>query len=349
MPPYIIYKCQRLYSQWCPNNIIKGVIYNCTKSGWTDDNCFLDYLNKMFIPNTKHLPRPLLLIFDGHYSHLSIKVTRLAMENNIHFLCLPSHSTHLLQPLDIYTLKYVKQQWKQLLWERNKTSSKPIEKREFVQLFSKLYDFALIPRCSMAFAKSGVYSFDPRAIKNYRIIKNNLLTTAIPTAQSIAVSSNVLNSSRSNDEPVARRSTLVRSNSAPNLNIGDYLATCLHTIFVAILGHSTLTTNARAEPNSVHSNDDLLILDSTTSAYKSLDEALNATSSIELTTLSGREQSNSTKVTSSGERIHLSLPNISFNSSSSSGALIDLQRRFDSSVAILNSKTFFSKINFRFC
>ena len=132
------------------------------------------------------------------------------MENNIHFLCLPSHSTHLLQPLDIYTLKYVQQQWKQLLWKRNKISSKPIEKREFVQLFSKLYDFALIlSRCSMAFEKSGVYPFDPRTIKNYRKIKNNLLTTAIPTAQSIAVSSKVLNSSRSNDEPVARRNALV--------------------------------------------------------------------------------------------------------------------------------------------
>ena len=102
------------------------------------------------------------MIFVGHYSHLSMKAVRLAIQNEIHLLCLPSHSTHLLQPLDIYTLNYVKQQWKQVLWERNKTTSKPIDKCDFVHLFSKLYGYALIPaHCSTAFAKADIYPFDP--------------------------------------------------------------------------------------------------------------------------------------------------------------------------------------------
>lgn len=140
LPPYIIYKSLRLYTQWCPKNVIKGAVFNGTKSGWTDEHCFVDYLVKLFIPSTKHLKKPILLIFDGHYSHLSIKAVRLAIDNGIHLLCLPSHTTHVLQPLDIYTLKYVKQQWKELLWDHFKTTSKTMEKRDFVELFSKLYD-----------------------------------------------------------------------------------------------------------------------------------------------------------------------------------------------------------------
>ena len=114
-PPYIIYKSTRLYTQWCLKNAIKGAVFNGTKSGWTGDSCFYDYLEKLFIPNTKNVEKPILLIFDGHYSHLSMKSVQLAIRNNIHLLCLPSHCTHILQPLDIYTLRYVKRQWKELL------------------------------------------------------------------------------------------------------------------------------------------------------------------------------------------------------------------------------------------
>jgi hypothetical protein len=83
--------------------VSKIAVYNGTKSGWSDEDCSFDYLQKLFVPNTKHWKRPLLLIFDGHYSHLSIKTVLLAIENDIHLLCLPSHSAHLLQPFDIHT------------------------------------------------------------------------------------------------------------------------------------------------------------------------------------------------------------------------------------------------------
>ena len=106
---------------------------------------------------------PLLLIFDGHYSHLPpLRAVRLAIEHGIHLLALPSHSTHILQPLDVHTLKYVKQEWKKLLRERNKTTSRKMEKSDFTQLFPKLYEYALIPaHCSTAFAKSGIFPYDP--------------------------------------------------------------------------------------------------------------------------------------------------------------------------------------------
>ena len=81
LPPYIIYKSLKLYDQWCPKNIIRGAIFNGTDSGWIDENCFYDYLLKLFIPKTRNLPRPLLLIIDNHATHLSIKTSKLAIHS----------------------------------------------------------------------------------------------------------------------------------------------------------------------------------------------------------------------------------------------------------------------------
>lgn len=43
----------------------------------------------------------MLVIEDGHSSHMSMEMIGQARANNIHLLCLPAHCTHILQPLDI--------------------------------------------------------------------------------------------------------------------------------------------------------------------------------------------------------------------------------------------------------
>ena len=42
-----------------------------------------------------------MLIVDSHASHVSTEFIRFAKENKIVCLCLPAHSTYLLQPLDV--------------------------------------------------------------------------------------------------------------------------------------------------------------------------------------------------------------------------------------------------------
>ena len=43
----------------------------------------------------------MLLIQDGHSSHISLELIEVASKNNIHLLCLPAHTTHVQQPLDV--------------------------------------------------------------------------------------------------------------------------------------------------------------------------------------------------------------------------------------------------------
>ncbi|CAF2143517.1 unnamed protein product [Rotaria magnacalcarata] len=238
LPPYIIYKSLRLYDQWCPKNVIPGAVFNGTESGWIDEDCFYDYLLKLFIPKTQHIPRPLLLILDNHSTHLSIKTAKLAIQHHIHILCFPAHGTHILQPLDVYTFKYVKTQWRSLLWEFNQSSrNKTLEKSDFVRLFAKLYDYALLPaHCSPSFAKAGIYPYDPRIIRKEKLIKNgtNASTTTTNTGSLVRSVSVELNDPASTEyltttsRTTTKRNKLVKCPSAPNLNLDTFHANFDH-------------------------------------------------------------------------------------------------------------------------
>ena len=52
--------------------------------------------------------RPVLLVLDGHGSHITIDVIEYARSKEIHPLCLPSHTSHILQPLDVGVFKSFK-------------------------------------------------------------------------------------------------------------------------------------------------------------------------------------------------------------------------------------------------
>ena len=90
-----------------PDNVREGCVSNTlfvhSDSGWINADLFLEWF-KFFINNIPPT-RPVVLIQDGHSSHVSIELVELACENNIHLLCLPSHTSHILQPLDIGCFK----------------------------------------------------------------------------------------------------------------------------------------------------------------------------------------------------------------------------------------------------
>ena len=98
IPPMIIFPRVRVPSHFaadCP----PGSLLAAQKKGWVTSELYLKWF-KFFI---QQIPpaRPILLIQDGHSSHITVELIELAKENNIHILCLPSHTTHLLQPLDV--------------------------------------------------------------------------------------------------------------------------------------------------------------------------------------------------------------------------------------------------------
>lgn len=75
------------------------------------EECF----EEVFVKYTKDFFVPKLLLMDGHASHFTIKLIEIADSNNIHIICMPAHSTHLLEPLDVGVFKHFKASWRKTL------------------------------------------------------------------------------------------------------------------------------------------------------------------------------------------------------------------------------------------
>jgi hypothetical protein len=61
-----------------------------------------------------------LLVLDGHASHISNEVISFYIASKIILLCLPPHTTHLLQPLDIGVFAPLSEAYRSSVRERSK-------------------------------------------------------------------------------------------------------------------------------------------------------------------------------------------------------------------------------------
>jgi len=122
-----------------------------------DTNLFASWFKQGFIKWTAGSPRSLLLIYDGHMSHISLEVVDVAIKNQVHLLCLSPHCSHLLQPLDVDVFKPLKDQWRKLVKDWYKESRmKTIGKGQFSKLLAKLYTMLKPQSAVSGFAKCGI-------------------------------------------------------------------------------------------------------------------------------------------------------------------------------------------------
>jgi hypothetical protein len=110
LPVNVIFKARHLYSSWCTNGPIDAH-YNTSESGWMETDQFYEWFSSLFLPHVNKLDGKKILFLDGHVLHVSLKLIDLAVANDVILYRLPSHSTHILQPLDVSIFKQVKLTW----------------------------------------------------------------------------------------------------------------------------------------------------------------------------------------------------------------------------------------------
>ena len=110
--------------------------------------------------------RPLLLLVDGHSSHYDPDSIQFAQNQSIIIFCLPPHTTHEAQPLDVSFLGPLKKNWSHVCHDFIQSSSgKVITKYNFSELFSKAWLRTCLPEiiCS-GFKRAGIIPFNPDAL-----------------------------------------------------------------------------------------------------------------------------------------------------------------------------------------
>ena len=76
-----------------------------------EETQFAEWFSSVFLPLTSELRESgvSVLFCDGHGSQILVDIVTRARCENVILYCLPPHTTHLLQPLDVSVLGAVKE------------------------------------------------------------------------------------------------------------------------------------------------------------------------------------------------------------------------------------------------
>lgn len=100
VPPMMIFP-RKNFTDILMKGAPPGAIGKVHPSGWIQSNLFTEWFRHFIDKTNPSAESPILLIFDGHYSHTrNIEIIELARVNHVTIISLPPHTTHKLQPLD---------------------------------------------------------------------------------------------------------------------------------------------------------------------------------------------------------------------------------------------------------
>ena len=95
----MVFQGKNSQSSWRPDEPpLENIFYGLSESRWMTTKILALWFEK-FCDIT--MQRPLLLIFNGHLTHVSVAVIEKAMEENAFFIKLPPHIVDVVQPLDM--------------------------------------------------------------------------------------------------------------------------------------------------------------------------------------------------------------------------------------------------------
>ena len=110
----------------------------------------------------------MLLIEDGHGSHITLDVIELARKNDIHLLCLPYHTSHILQPLDIGVFKSFKSGYSKACRKYiMENPGRVITSEVIASLVGETWAHSITPMNILSgFKKSGISPLNPSEVSD---------------------------------------------------------------------------------------------------------------------------------------------------------------------------------------
>jgi hypothetical protein len=163
LKPMIIWPASTHRSNWTTYDT-PGWVYAFSESGYTDSYLTLQWLQKVFDPQTKARANGKLriLICDGFGTHETLEILEFCFENNIILCRLPSHTSHKLQPCDVAAFGPLKTAYRDEVERLYRSGVTIVNKEHFTSLYSPARAKALTKKNILAgWAKSGLFPFNP--------------------------------------------------------------------------------------------------------------------------------------------------------------------------------------------
>jgi hypothetical protein len=168
LDPMIIFECKVHISSWYDNPVLpKTWRIGVSDNGWTTDELTFEWLREVFEPQTRNrtVGRYRLLILDGHGSHLTPAFDKFCTEHRILTECMPPHSSHYLQPLDVSCFAVLKRTYSDLVKAMIALGVYHIDKPRFLELLLEARKKTFSEKnIASGFRATGLLPFDPTQV-----------------------------------------------------------------------------------------------------------------------------------------------------------------------------------------
>ncbi|CAG4934889.1 unnamed protein product [Parnassius apollo] len=187
--PMVVYPLKRI-SRDIANNVPADWAIGKSNKGWMTAPLYFEYIVNIIWLKNNMIMKPVLLLVDGHRSHLTLQVAKYCANNQILVQALFKNSTHILQPADVSLFKCLKSGWQNIVYEYKRNSSnRHITRAGFAPLLLKVFQDRVTPEIiSNGFKRCGIYPFDPSAVDytkcmdhEVRIVAPKLVETGVET------------------------------------------------------------------------------------------------------------------------------------------------------------------------
>ncbi|KID98255.1 transposase, partial [Metarhizium majus ARSEF 297] len=145
IPPFIIVAGLHHLTNWYEDSTLPpDWVISTTHNGWTTNEKGVEWIKhfeKHTLARTRGTYR--LLIMDGHESHHSTEFELFCKEHKIITLCMPAHSSHILQPLDVGCFGPLKKAYGREIEGLMKARITHITKTDFLPAFFAAFQAAI--------------------------------------------------------------------------------------------------------------------------------------------------------------------------------------------------------------
>ncbi|KFZ24719.1 hypothetical protein V502_00815 [Pseudogymnoascus sp. VKM F-4520 (FW-2644)] len=167
VPSYVVVKGKYHLLPWYQNGQFpKDWRIHTSENGWTTNEIGLDWIkhfNQHTEARTKGVYR--LLVLDGHESHHSSEFKDYCQAKHIITLCMPPHSSHFLQPLDVGCFGPLKSSYSKQIEKMMRMQISHITKDDFLAAFLEAFNTSMTTKnIQSGFRATGLVPYNPESV-----------------------------------------------------------------------------------------------------------------------------------------------------------------------------------------